>query len=320
MASFIPTSSDFYGDDIRWFLGVVVNVNDPLKLGRVQVRIFGVHGDSLTDIPNGDLPWAQVVVPITEGGSSGIGTNIGIKNQAQVFGVFMDGSHSQSPLVLGSIPRFEGPLPQLGSFREETTVETDAIRIASIPKVGSDVKTKNPNAYTKVQKLTGSSNIEKSFNFFTSQMGGGYTAEQACGIIGNLIQESKIAGNVSSSAVKDKKGNVVDISPIAENPTNSAYGIAQWNPANPSENRFRNLVNYAKQHQLSYESLWAQLNFIKYELATYSYFGDGQLRQCDTVKEAAQVFDKLYERSGGEELESRIYFAENAFDNMKLED
>ena len=53
-------------------MGIVVSVNDPLELGRLKVRIFGVHDANTSDISEGDLPWAQVVVPITEGGSSKI--------------------------------------------------------------------------------------------------------------------------------------------------------------------------------------------------------------------------------------------------------
>ncbi|MAE54657.1 MAG: phage tail protein, partial [Porticoccaceae bacterium] len=65
----------FYGDQTRWFVGTVVDVNDPLKLDRVRVRIHGVHSSNTVDIPNQDLPWAQVNIPVTEDGSSGLGAN-----------------------------------------------------------------------------------------------------------------------------------------------------------------------------------------------------------------------------------------------------
>ena len=101
---------NYYGDKSRWFMGTVVNINDPLELGRIKVRIYGVHTHNPADIEDGDLPWAQVVIPVTEGGSSGIGTNIGIKVQAQVYGIFLDGMDSQLPLVLGSVPKYERPV------------------------------------------------------------------------------------------------------------------------------------------------------------------------------------------------------------------
>ena len=60
----IPVSKKFYGDQTRWFVGRVININDPLEMGRVKVRIVGVHDNA--EIADGDLPWAQVVVPVTE--------------------------------------------------------------------------------------------------------------------------------------------------------------------------------------------------------------------------------------------------------------
>ena len=70
---------DYYGDDTRWFLGTVISIQDPMELGRVRVRIYGIHSDNTVDMPHEDLPWAHVVVGVLEGGSSGIGANTGIK-------------------------------------------------------------------------------------------------------------------------------------------------------------------------------------------------------------------------------------------------
>lgn len=96
---------DFYGDQTRWFIGRVVSLADPLKLGRIKVRIFGVHSENTLDIPDDDLPWAQIVAPITEGGTSGLGSILGIQVDANVFGIFLDGTNSQLPLVVGSLPK-----------------------------------------------------------------------------------------------------------------------------------------------------------------------------------------------------------------------
>lgn len=93
---------DFYGDQVRWFVGEVVNVkDDPLQLGRAQVRAFGVYDD----IKDADLPWAQIVVPITQGIHEGKGQNLGLLVGTQVFGIFLDGQNSQLPMVIGSIPK-----------------------------------------------------------------------------------------------------------------------------------------------------------------------------------------------------------------------
>ena len=99
------TFIDYYGDQTRWFLGEVVNIaDDPLKLGRARVRIFGVYDE----IADEDLPWAQIVVPITHTVHRGNGQVTGLLVGAQVFGIFLDGQNSQLPLVVGSIPKDAG--------------------------------------------------------------------------------------------------------------------------------------------------------------------------------------------------------------------
>lgn len=98
----------FYGDETRWFVGVVEDNDDPEQLGRVRVRIFGIHSPYYKDIEIEDLPWAAVLMPATEGGVSGTGRSPnGIQQGAYVFGLFLDGKQSQNPLILGSIPKFE---------------------------------------------------------------------------------------------------------------------------------------------------------------------------------------------------------------------
>ena len=102
---------DYYGDDTRWFLGDVVSVDDPIQLGRLQVRIYRIHTSSERLIPNDDLPWAQPLMPITEGGVNGLGINTGIQVGARVFGIFLDGKNSQDPMVFGSLPKYEENAP-----------------------------------------------------------------------------------------------------------------------------------------------------------------------------------------------------------------
>lgn len=99
----------FYGDNPRWFIGVVEdNANDPERLGRVRVRCFGIHSPYISDIAVTDLPWATVLIPPTGGGISGLGTSpTGLENGAFVFGIFLDGKHSQMPFVLGTFSKFE---------------------------------------------------------------------------------------------------------------------------------------------------------------------------------------------------------------------
>lgn len=101
--------TEYYGDNVRWFLGVVEdNKTDPEQLGRVRVRIFGLHNAYLDEVPTEKLPWATVLIPGHFGGVSGIGRSpTGIEQGSWVFGMFMDGKHSQNPVVIGTIPKRE---------------------------------------------------------------------------------------------------------------------------------------------------------------------------------------------------------------------
>ena len=94
----------FYGDSNRWFIGTVVSIDDPTQLGRIKVRVDGIHGSSILDK---DLPFAQTIVPITEGVTRGLGNNLGVQVGARVFGIFLDSQDSQMPLVFGSMPKYE---------------------------------------------------------------------------------------------------------------------------------------------------------------------------------------------------------------------
>lgn len=264
---------EYYGDENRWFIGKVVSINDPQQLGRIQIRIFGVHGENLDDIGPADLPWAQVVVPVTEGSSSGIGANTGIKEQSQVYGIFLDGKDSQLPLVLGAIPKFE-------STQERRE---------------------------RPQILEGNTNIEKAFNYFLSAEGGEFTPQQACGMIGNFLAES---GKILVP------GQRLDISPTAKNDAEGSEGIAQWNPGGVGK-RLQTLKQFCRERGYNYLDLFAQLEFVKYELHTLTYLGLAELREAKTVREASIVFEKKYERPAEGSTEKRISFAEETFEKME---
>lgn len=88
---------NFIGKDgFVWWLGVVERRNDPLKLGRHKVRIFGWHTDDLNVIPTDDLPWAKMA--LAPNGSMAFSA---IQEGDYVFGFFEDGMSGQSPVIMG---------------------------------------------------------------------------------------------------------------------------------------------------------------------------------------------------------------------------
>ena len=88
-----------------WFNGVVEDRQDPQKLGRLRVRCVGIHTQDKTQLPTADLPWSQVIHPITSSGISGLGHSPSfIVEGSWVFGYFRDGQSMQEPMVIGTLP------------------------------------------------------------------------------------------------------------------------------------------------------------------------------------------------------------------------
>jgi len=84
----------------NFFYGIVEDRNDPLQIGRVRVRVHGVHTDDKKLISSADLPWSQVLIPTTSAGLSGFGHGHGLVEGTTVFGMFRD-DERQDFLVLG---------------------------------------------------------------------------------------------------------------------------------------------------------------------------------------------------------------------------
>lgn len=92
-----------------FFMGEVVNKDDPLNSGRVKVRVFGVHPthvpdtdsndkEELDDVQDDDLPWAMCINGTY--GKMNFVPDLG----EWVFGFFLDGREAQHPMLLGTVP------------------------------------------------------------------------------------------------------------------------------------------------------------------------------------------------------------------------
>ena len=102
---------------MHYFYGIVEDRQDPLQVGRVRVRIHGIHTDEKTLIATADLPWCQVILPTTSAGLSGIGQGHGLVEGSTVFGYFRDRG-MQDPIILG----VAAGIPQAG-YKESVADE-----------------------------------------------------------------------------------------------------------------------------------------------------------------------------------------------------
>ena len=105
--------NNFLGfNNFIWFTGVVEDRQDSLFLGRVRVRCVGIHTQDKEVLPTSDLPWAQVVLPVTSPGISGLGQSPSFLVEGSwVFGYFRDGANCQEPCVIGSVSYTHLTLP-----------------------------------------------------------------------------------------------------------------------------------------------------------------------------------------------------------------
>jgi hypothetical protein len=101
--------SNFLGrDGFRWWIGQVAPEKVQKQLNkdgwgnRLKVRIMGYHPYSVAELPDKDLPWAQILLSTSDGtGSSNYATSHKVRPSDIVFGFFLDGDNAQIPVISG---------------------------------------------------------------------------------------------------------------------------------------------------------------------------------------------------------------------------
>lgn len=83
----------------KFWVGVVEDRNDPLKMGRCRVRVFGIHTENIQELPTEKLNWAHPVFPLNNP------NGYSPKEGDTVVGFFMDGEEAQFPMMLGITPK-----------------------------------------------------------------------------------------------------------------------------------------------------------------------------------------------------------------------
>ena len=107
------------------YYGVVESRADPKQLGRVKVRVLGIHTEDKVLLPTDDLPWAAVVSH--DGSNSGLGTSPSFYVEGTWVLVDFFDVDMQEPYVIGGIPGVPAALgnPDIG-FNDPNRRSTDS--------------------------------------------------------------------------------------------------------------------------------------------------------------------------------------------------
>jgi hypothetical protein len=264
---FKPIPSEYYGDNTRWFIATVIDASPPYGFeGRVKIRVHGIHSQSTKDIPQTDLPWAQCVIPTTEGGVSGIGRIPQLQPSALVFGFFVDGVNSQTPIIIGSLPHIELPnLLQSEQANEDIGDDTKPNGVwENVVKVfqPKDVDVQN-EVSGNINNLIKQSREKATVRFFLNI---GYTLRQSIAIASGLSIASgmRTGTNVQSN------------------------GLGRF-----SEQRYSLL----KQFSPNFPHFYTQLAFIAYELRGTKNGANIRLLRSDKIKGkegTCEIFCRYY--------------------------
>ena len=304
-------STEYYGDDARWFVGEVKSIADPDKLGRVRVRIFGLHSTNTAKIANTDLPWANVVLPVTQGGTMHVTQPTGIQIGARVFGMFIDGKHSQVPLVLGSIPHnptfrytydgapdgFVSPVQSevIGQYQQGDEINNainQRLEDAGEPQgsVGAPLTQAQAEILNGIvagpgnltTDLIGQTRQEQAFNFFKQ-----YFQERNHNNPGYVA--AAFVGNFMNESFARLDPTIGEVDPLVPG-SRGGFGIAQWTGP-----RRVQLEQYAAANNAYVGNFTMQLNWAAHELENDLRFVYTWLQEDQTIESATETVFAWYE-------------------------
>ena len=116
MSEFLPNFT------FKPFTGVIEQADDddtdPLKLGRVRVRVHGYHNSDTDHVPTDSLPWAHVTY--NDSKRMSVPTN-----GEWVIGFFLDGEEAQKPIIIGTLPGINDVEPSTSKWARNDDGDTD---------------------------------------------------------------------------------------------------------------------------------------------------------------------------------------------------
>jgi hypothetical protein len=168
--------SNFLGrDGFRWWIGQIPPESahgDQINKGgwgnRFKVRIMGYHPYDITELPDDDLPWAQVLISTTAGSGAGNNaTTVKIAPGDVVFGFFLDGDNAQIPVIMGVFGRTKqvltsknaGPFQPFTGFTSKIKNDGTALKPDQTNEQDADSQKSPRNVSPAQAKVIGSDEI-----------------------------------------------------------------------------------------------------------------------------------------------------------------
>jgi hypothetical protein len=190
--------SNFLGrDGFRWWIGQIPpaesmdkQINKEGWGNRTKVRILGYHPYDDGELPNEELPWAQILLSTTDGsGASNMATNHKIRPGDIVFGFFLDGDNAQIPVISGVFGRTD---------QVPTTTYTSPF----VPFTGYTDRIENDGSRVKINEQNGQTN--------TAQESPVHLPPATANSINQIAYSSVIGDNVYfATAQTDSKMNKI---------------------------------------------------------------------------------------------------------------
>ena len=123
---------------MKIYQGIVEDIDDPLKVNRVKVRVFGLHSDDRNLIPVEALPWATVAMTTASASMSGIGQSPSGLLPGSWVGLYFLDVDEQYPVVLFSLHGVpEDPSAHLAADEDVEFSDSEAPREENVLKDSS---------------------------------------------------------------------------------------------------------------------------------------------------------------------------------------
>jgi hypothetical protein len=146
-----------------FYIGIVEDNLDPLKMGRLRIRVIGVHTENRSQVgtPNQfllteELPWAMPAYPISNSNIDGVSDFSGIEKGTKVYVFFLD-RFQQKPVYFGVASFIFGDLPDYEQGFTDPSGEhpiEDFKGESSISRLARNENTEKTCVKTKQDNLT----------------------------------------------------------------------------------------------------------------------------------------------------------------------